>query len=58
VWVLLSGALMHAILMASLLLVERGALSRDGALVVHVLNGLVPLAIGLWVGRPRPGPAR
>ncbi len=57
-WVLLSGALMHAILMASLLLVERGALSRDVALVVHVLNGFVPLAIGLWVGRPRPGPAR
>lgn len=50
-WVLVSGVMMHAALMASLLLVEKGVLSHEAALTINVLNGFVPLAIGLWIGR-------
>jgi len=50
-WILVTGVVMHAVLMASLLLVGKGMLSHDAALVINVLNGFVPLAIGLWLGR-------
>ncbi|WAS91257.1 HXXEE domain-containing protein [Nannocystis punicea] len=50
VWVVVTGVLMHAILMASLLLVGRGLLSHEAMLAINVLNGFLPLLIGLWVG--------
>lgn len=60
VWVVVTGVLAHATLMASLLLVARGLVSRDAMLATNVLNGLLPLAIGLWASRGgalRPLPA-
>lgn len=54
-WVLGSGVVMHAVLMTSLLLIERGVLSHEAALAINVLNGFVPLLVGLWIGRtPNP----
>ncbi len=50
-WVLVTGVVMHAALMASLLLVEKAVLSHAAALAINVLNGFVPLTIGLWIGR-------
>ena len=54
-WVLASGVVMHAVLMTSLLLIESGVLSHDAALAINVLNGFVPLLLGLLLGRtPNP----
>lgn len=50
-WVVVSGVVMHAALMASLLLVARGLLSHAAMLAINVVNGFVPLAIGLAVRR-------
>jgi len=52
-WVLVTGVVMHAVLMASLLLIEKDLLSHEAALAINVLNGFVPLAIGLWIARTR-----
>jgi hypothetical protein len=48
-----TGVLVHAVLIGSLVLRERGALPYDALLVVQALNGLVPLAIGALVSRMR-----
>lgn len=41
-----TGAVTHAVLIASLVLQEHGVLSRETVLIVNALNGLWPLAFG------------
>jgi hypothetical protein len=45
-WILATGAAVHAVLMASLVLEDRGLLSRDVVLLANVLNGLLPFVLG------------
>lgn len=47
--IFLAGGLLHAILIGSLIAVERGAIDRAELLVINAVNGLVPLTIGLLV---------
>lgn len=54
--ILVTGGVMHAVLMASLLLRERGWISGEALLVINAVNGLVPLALGM-VGAKRPASA-
>jgi hypothetical protein len=52
--VVATGAILHAVLLGSLALAERGALPRAGLLLVNALNGLWPLALGtVGVSAPR-----
>lgn len=50
-WVVATGVVMHALLIASLLLVGRGLLSHSAMLALNVVNGFLPLAIGAAVSR-------
>jgi hypothetical protein len=45
-WVLAAGVATHAVLLGSLVLEDRGVLSRGAMLVANVLNGLWPIAFG------------
>jgi hypothetical protein len=45
--VIAAGALVHVVLIGSLLLHGRGLLSETPLLVINVVNGFIPLAVGL-----------
>lgn len=55
--VIASGVLVHAVLLASLVLRERGVLSHGALLAINALNGLGPLLLGtIGARRDRRGP--
>jgi hypothetical protein len=49
--IFMAGGALHAVLIGSLVLHERGVISRELLLAANALNGLIPLAAGLLVGR-------
>lgn len=53
--VVLSGVLVHVVLMAGLLAYGRGYISRGADLALQGLNGLWPLLIATWIGRHSAG---
>ncbi len=52
--VFLSGGLLHAVLLLSLLARERGLIDHVELLIINGVNGLVPLVIGLVTSARRP----
>jgi len=49
--VVLSGVLVHAILIGSLLAYGRGYFTESALVAIQLINGFIPIALGAWASR-------